>query len=153
MSTEEYIANINKNISIIECILKERRLGELTRDQLEKKYNDFVTKCPKIWLAIIDNKLTLAKLHNLQQYHNVYARAYTTHPGTHEKKRLKADVNIGEIIADEFLYPSFPAAQRPTRSDKEDALVRIRKLYEPNEQTQSQQPQSQHNRVKLNLTK
>ena len=76
--------------------------NKLTRNQLENKYKSFIEKHPKTWLNLMDKKVNMQQFRENSTYYN---QQYRHSRGNHNQKRFNADVQFGEKMAKEYLYP------------------------------------------------
>lgn len=89
----------------------------MTRVNLEKKYEVFSEKYPKTWISILDNDLKLGHLErNIEAYETMFRKSKGR---TYKERKFQADVQFGEKLANEYLYPT---TGKPTKESRNHAL-------------------------------
>jgi hypothetical protein len=96
----KFIYYREKLISTMQDIQEDSKT--LSRNELEEKYKTFSEKHPKTWINLMDNKVNMEQLRN---YSNNYNNYYINSTGEHKDKRFNADVQMGQDMANEYLYP------------------------------------------------
>ena len=119
MSSTVFLQKRREQLRVIKDIVNDQKT--LTRDQLERKYEEFAQKYPKTWLNIMDGSFSVYQLErNVELYEQYYNRS----TGSHENKRFEADVGLGEHLARKYLYPK---TENPSQQQKNKALALARK--------------------------
>lgn len=119
MSSDLFLQKRREQLRIIKDITNDQK--ELTRDQLERKYEDFAQKYPKTWINIMDGSFSI---YQLERNVEIYEKYYKKSSGTHENRRFEADVGFGEHLAQQYLYPK---TEQPSKEQKNKALALARK--------------------------
>lgn len=119
MSSDLFLQKRREQLRIIKDITNDQK--ELTRDHLERKYNEFAQKYPKTWINIMDGSFSVYQLERNVQ---IYEKYYKKSTGTHENRRFEADVGFGEHLAQQYLYPN---TEQPSKEQKNKALALARK--------------------------
>lgn len=119
MSSELFLQKRREQLNTIKSIIKDQK--ELTRDQLERKYQTFTEKYPKTWINIMDSTFNI---NQLERNVLLYEKYYKNSKGKHEEKRFNADVGFGEHLAQKYLYPT---TGTPSNEQKDKSLAAARK--------------------------
>lgn len=100
---QEKILSIRRQqLAEIKEIFRDK--SELTRGQLEAKYEAFAEKYPKTWVGIIDGTLLLGHLErNIEAYEIMFRRSKGR---TYKERKFNTDTQFGEKLAEEYLYPT-----------------------------------------------
>lgn len=100
--SEEFLVIRRRQLQEIKQIEEDKK--SLTRGQMETKYTWFADKYPKTWVNIMDNTFLIS---HFERNLEVYEKLYTRSVGDHFEKRFNADIGMGEILAEKYLYPTF----------------------------------------------
>lgn len=119
MSSELFLEKRREQLNTIKQIMKDQK--EITRDQLERKYQEFSEKYPKTWISIMDGAFNI---NQLETNVKLYERFYKKSSGPHQNRRFEADVGFGEHLAKKYLYPT---TGTPTQEQKNRSLAIARK--------------------------
>ncbi len=111
-----------KQLETIEKISQDQL--SLTQVQLEDKYKEFSEKNPKTWQAIMDKSFPVQ---HLRRKIELYNKFYQRTSGEHQEKKFKADVQFGEHLAEEYLYPH---TGKPSTKAMNEALAKAKKKLE-----------------------
>ena len=114
-NNDKFLQARRKQLETIKMISKDQET--LTRDELEKKYNDFATNNPKTWINIMDKNFSIGHLERkIELYENFYTRS---NEKDHQSKKFYADVAFAEDLAEKHLYPHIG---NPSQEQKNKAL-------------------------------
>jgi len=124
MSSDKFLEIQKKQLEEIKQVDNDK--NKLTRGELEKKYEAFAEKYPKTWINILDDNFVVSHLERkIEVYEKFYKRH--SHLNNHEDIKLQADMDFGETLAEEFLYP---VTGKPSNLDRSRAETIIRKKIE-----------------------
>ena len=93
----------------------------LQESELNEKYSEFKQKYPKIWEGIFAGVFSIEKFDKLVK---AYTSTYTSTNGEHKQKKFESDKNVGELLAQEYLYPVFGIPQTESRKKATDIAVK-----------------------------
>ena len=112
--------DINSNYIITKFYEFENDKKTLSVYQLENKHEEFIKKYPKIWISFID------KIFNIQQFKelvDIRDKVFEKNKNLDYKdKRFYSDIEVGEKLAREFLYPS---TGEPSKKQKSAAYSKL----------------------------
>jgi hypothetical protein len=124
---EQDLLNLNRRkiIQQMEQLLLDK--ARMTPDEILNKYEEFEKECPKIYLSIMDGKFNFYNLQELKQYNQSYERVYNKAKGKHLQRRMRADMAVGEQIAEKHFYPNLD--KKPSEADYQNALKQVEEKY------------------------
>ena len=111
----KFLEIMNEQLNDIKLIDKDRK--NMSRYKLETKWDSFAKKYPKTWLNIVDGNFIIS---HFERKLDLYISHYNRQTGNHYDKKFKADSNLGEDLAQEYLYPTTGI---PSDEDKHIALA------------------------------
>lgn len=102
-------------------LLKDVKI--LTRDELDEKYSDFITKFPKLYNTCLNDPDQESILKNLKKMLETRERTLKG-----ELSSVKANAFVGEFVAEKYLYPSAGVTPRKlTEAEKKEYIKKLEK--------------------------
>lgn len=119
--TQEKILSVRRRqLDEIRQVVEDQKT--MTRGQLEAKYEAFAEKYPKTWVSLMDGNLHIGHLErNIEAYETMFRRS---NGRTYKEKKFQADMQFGEKLAQEYLYPT---TGRPDQKMLDKAQIKARK--------------------------
>ena len=109
---EQFIIDTNRKI--------KEDMKIMSRDNIYKKYKTFEEKYPKIFLSILDGVFDEKKLLELIDIRRRSFEKYRKND--YEYKKLKSNIDVGEYLARDFLYPTLG---EPSSEEKQKAYRKV----------------------------
>lgn len=119
------------HVNTIEAIARDVSLGVPNLDQ---KYANFMKNNPKTWMHLMDGKVNVAQLRSMNNVHNVI---YERSKGDHNVKKFAADAQLGEAMAQVYLYPKVGAS--PSKKERREIFEMMRGRVASGEHARSAQ--------------
>lgn len=100
-------------------------LENMSETELYTKHAAFREKFPKTWKNLLDRNIQLGHLErNIEVYEEMFRRQKHR---SYSDKKFGADLEFGEKLAEEYLYPT---TGRPSASGRSNALKKVKKSHE-----------------------